>query len=110
MSEPRGVHRVFIVNEAGREPTVYPKVLAVGRGERVVFVVVGEKQKFQVRPQTNVFRSIAAGEEIPVELGSPPSCTVRQDVKPNSIHRYDVSSEAKESIDPILIIYESVSD
>lgn len=109
MAKSRGVHRVFIINEKGRDPVVSPKVLPVGRGDKVLFVVAGEKGHFHVRPGTNVFQSIAAGDDIPVELGSPPTCTVRSDVRPNSIHRYEVSAGAKDNIDPILIIYESVS-
>lgn len=110
MPKSRGVHRVYIINEDGRDPVVYPKVLPVGRGEHVLFVAVGGREHFHVRPNTSVFQSIEKGEDIPVELGSPPTCTIRPDVRPNSVHRYDVSSGSYEKIDPILIIYESVAE
>lgn len=106
MPESKAAHQVFIVNEEEQDPFVHPKVLHVGRGDRVRFVVVGEKDQFNVRPGTNVFRSIVEGEDIPAELGSPPSVTVRSDVEVNSIHRYEVLSATQAGIDPILIIYE----
>lgn len=106
MPESSEVHRVFIINEEGKAPFVAPKVLPVERGDQVLFVVAGEKDEFTVCPETDVFRSVSAGEDLPVELGSPPRCTVRQGIRPNSVHRYGVISETSGSIDPILVIYE----
>lgn len=98
-------HRVFIVNEPNKTPFVAPKTLAVERGDQVLFVVAGEKEEFMVCPETEVFRSINAGEEIHAELGSPPKATVRPDVEPNSVHRYEVYPKTSKSIDPILVVH-----
>ena len=106
MPRSRDEHRVFIVNEAKKTPFVTPKTLAVERGDRVQFVVVGEKEKFVICPESNVFRSIEAGEEVPASLGSPPTATVRRGVDLNSVHRYEVRTASKGSIDPILLVHE----
>lgn len=106
MPESRDEHRIFIVNETDEPPFVTPKTLAVERGDRVHFVVVGEKEKFTICPGSDVFRSIEAGEEITAGLGSPPMATVRQGVDLNSVHRYEVHTAAKGSIDPILLVHE----
>ena len=106
MSEPRSDHRVFIVNEAKKTPFVTPETLAVKRGDKIQFVVAGEREEFMVCPNSNVFRSIEAGEEIPVGLGSPPTATVRPDLELNSIHRYEVHAASSGAVDPILIIHE----
>lgn len=106
MPESSEVHRVFIINEKGEAPFVAPEVLAAERGDQVLFVVAGEKDEFMVQPKTDVFRSISAGEEIPVKPGSPPRCTVRQGVSLNSVHPYEVFSGSSGSIDPMVVIYE----
>lgn len=106
MPESTSEHQIFIVNEANEAPFVTPETLAVGRGDRVQFVVAGENEKFMVCPESNVFQSIEAGEEIPVGLGSPPVATVRREVDLNSVHRYEVYAASSASIDPIVIIYE----
>lgn len=106
MPESSEDHRVFIINQEGEAPFVEPKVLPVKRGDQVLFVVAGEKDDFVVRPDTDLFRSISAGEDIPVELGSPPKCTVRRGVSPNSVHAYEVFSGSGGRIDPMLVIYE----
>lgn len=88
-----------------------PETLAVGRGDQVLFVAAfvagtgSETDKFSVVPDTDVFRSIKAGEKIPVKPGSPPGVTVRREASLNSVHRYEVHSESSGSIDPILILH-----
>lgn len=106
MPESSEVHRIFIINEKGEAPFVVPEVLAVERGDRVLFVVAGEKDEFIVHPKTDVFRSINAEEDIPVKPGSPPICTVRQGAPLNSVHSYEVFSGSSGSVDPMLVIYE----
>lgn len=106
MSRPKTEHKVFIINEEGQTPFVEPKRMAVGPGDNVLFVVAGEKDKFTVCPNSDIFRSIAAGEEIHVGPGSPPKATIRHDAELNSVHRYDVRSSGKETIDPILVVHE----
>lgn len=102
----RREHRVFLVNETNKSPFATPEILAVEPGDEVLFVVVGEKDTFMVSPETDVFRSIDASEEVPVRFGSPPKVTVRRDAEPNSVHRYEVYSQTAGSIDPILIVHE----
>lgn len=103
---PSEAHRVFIINHEGEAPFVEPKVLPVQRGDQVLFVVAGEEGEFAVRPDTNLFQSISAAEDIPVEVGSPQNCTIRQGVSPNSVHTYEVFSDSRQSIDPMVVIYE----
>lgn len=107
MTESNNEHRIFIVNEPNETPFVTPETRVVGRGDQVQFVVVGEKQKFLICPESSVFRSIEPGEDISVGLGSPATATVSQKVEPHSVHRYEVQAEApKAAIDPILVIFE----
>lgn len=97
-------HRVFIVNEANKTPFVEPKTLPVGRGDIVLFMVAGDADQFTISPNSTVFQSIDAGEKIQVGLGNPSRVAVRPDAALNSVHRYDVQSSSKETVDPILII------
>lgn len=110
MPESSDVHRVFIFNEENKGgPSVAPETLAVGRGDRVLFVAAfvagNEADKFSVVPDTDVFQSISAGEKIPVNPGSPPGVTVRREAALNSVHHYDVHCKSSGSIDPILILH-----
>lgn len=104
MPKSRREHRVFIINEANETPFVEPKTLAVERGDNVFFMVAGEEDQFTVSPNSDVFQSIDAGEEIQVGLGNPSRAAVRPDAELNSVHRYEVRSSPKETIDPILFI------
>lgn len=106
MSESRTEHRILIVNDADEPAYVSPKTQEVGRGDHVLFVVAGEKEKFMVCPETDVFQSIEPGEEIQAGLGSPAKATVRSGVDPHSVHRYEVYSESKASIDPFLVVHD----
>lgn len=104
MPEARNEHRVFIINEANQTPFVEPKTLAVGRGDNVLFMVAGEEDQFAISPNSDIFQSVDAGGEIQVGLGNPSRTAVRPDAELNSVHRYEVRSSPKETIDPILII------
>jgi len=107
MTHSRDEHRVFIVNEETEAPYATPEVLRVRPGDKVLFVVAGDEAKFFVHPETDVFRSIPAGQEIPVSPGSPPTATVRRDAEINSVHHYEVQPQASAAaIDPILIIHD----
>lgn len=107
MSETRELHRVLIVNREGKEdPYVSPEVLGVARRDRVVFVVVGETGGFWIEPHTDLYKSVSSGENVPIEYGSSRVLEVRQDIKTNTVHKYDVRSESYKDIDPIIGIIE----
>lgn len=107
MTRSRDEHRVFIVNEENATPFATPEVLRARPGDKVLFMVAGKKAKFTVHPETDVFRSISAEEEIPVLPGRPPTATIRRDAEINSVHRYEIQSHTSaKGIDPILIIHD----
>jgi len=106
MTHSTDEHHVFIVNEAEQSPFATPDVLPVRPGDGVLFVVAGDQAKFTICPETDLFRSIPAGEEIAVAPDRPPRITVRRDAAPNSVHRYEIEAHAGGLIDPILIVHD----
>lgn len=100
-------HRVFIINENDkRDPFVEPKVLGVAHDDQVIFTVAGKSDAFKTQPDTHVFKSVSDGEDVHVNKENSKALTVREDIPPNTVHRYTVSSKSDGEIDPIVVVYE----